>query len=119
MDTSERIAAVLGPSLLAVTISEVRNLRIWRDVHPTVVYLNGLLFLIAGLIIVTTHNVWDLDLGLLVTLAGWLLAAAGLFRMFFPTAQQLTTGIVTYMVIAALFTLGAVLTIYAVFRLSH
>ncbi|QBF29885.1 hypothetical protein [Thalassococcus sp. S3] len=113
MDISQRVAAVLGPTLMIVTVSELLNLRIWRDVHPSVVYLNGLLFLIGGLIIVTTHNVWDVDLSLLVTLSGWLLVMAGSFRMFFPTAPQLGAGIVTYILIAALFTLGACLTVYA------
>ncbi|WP_430448256.1 hypothetical protein [Rhodophyticola sp.] len=118
MDTSGHIAAVLGPTLIVVTVSEVLNLSIWHDVHPTVVYLNGLLFLIGGLVIVTTHNIWRLDLSLLVTVSGWLLVSAGAFRMFFPTAQQLAAGLGTYIVIAMLFTLGVALTAYAFLKPS-
>lgn len=113
MNLTARIAAVLGPVLMAVTVSETVNLHIWHDVHPTVVYLNGLLFLVGGLVIATTHNYWRLDFSLLVTLSGWLLVAAGAFRMFFPEAQQLAPGVGTYILIAVLFALGAALTLFA------
>lgn len=113
MDLTARIAAVLGPALMAVTVSEFVNLRIWEDVHPTVVYLNGLVFLVGGLVIATAHNRWRLDFGLLVTLSGWLLVLAGAFRMFFPHAQQLGPGLGTYILIAALFLLGLALTLFA------
>jgi len=53
MDLTRRIAAVLGPTLVAVTISEAVNLEIWNEVDPTLVYLNGLLFFVGGLVIVT------------------------------------------------------------------
>ncbi|MEM7643744.1 MAG: hypothetical protein AAF366_14605 [Pseudomonadota bacterium] len=119
MDTSGRIAAVLGPTLMVVTTSEFLNLGIWADVHPTVVYLNGLLFLMGGLIIVTTHNIWRPNFSVLVTLSGWLLVAAGTFRMFFPTVQQLAAGFGTYVVIATLFLLGVALTAYAFLKRSQ
>ena len=119
MDISGRIAAVLGPTLIVVTTSEFLNLRIWANVHPTVVYLNGLLFLIGGLIIVTSHNLWFPNFSLLVTLSGWLLVFAGSFRMFFPTAQQLAAGWGTYLLIASLLLLGVALTVYAFLRPSN
>lgn len=119
MNKSKHIAAVLGPTLIVVTITEALNLKIWEDVHPTVVYLNGLLFLIGGLVIVTTHNTWRMDLSLLVTVSGWLLVLAGLFRMLLPTAQQLAAGLGTYIVIALVFALGVALTVHAFFKPSH
>ena len=116
MDLTARIAAVLGPTLIAVTVSEIINLKIWEDVHPAVVYLNGLVLLIGGLLIVTSHNVWRLELSLLVTVSGWILVVAGGFRMFFPNAQQLASGLGTYVVIALLFALGVALTAFAFLR---
>lgn len=118
MEISRRIAAVVGPTLMIVTTSEFLNLSIWDDVHPTVVYLNGMIFLIGGLIIVTTHNVWRLGFPLLVTVSGWLLIAAGTLRMFFPTAQQLAAGFGTYLVIGLLFALGAALIVHAFLKPS-
>lgn len=116
MDLSGRIAAVLGPTLIAVTISEIVNLKIWENVHPSVVYLNGLVLLIGGLLIVTSHNLWRFDVSLLVTVSGWLLVVAGAFRMFFPNAKQLASGLGTYVVIALLFALGVALTAFAFLR---
>lgn len=109
MDVTRRIAAVLGPTLVAVTVSEFVNLNIWLDVHPTVVYLNGLVFLVGGLATVTTHNRWRPDFSLLVTLSGWLLIVAGLYRMVFPNAPQLGPGLATYGLMAALAALGVAL----------
>ncbi len=114
-NTSQRIAAVLGPTLVAVTLSETVNLDIWEDVHPTVVYLNGLLLLIGGLVIATTHNVWVRDRRGLITLSGWLLIPAGLYRMFAPTATQLGPGPATYATIALLGCLGLTLSWFAFF----
>lgn len=119
MNLTRRIAAVLGPTLIAVTLSETVNLRIWDDVHPTVVYLNGAMFLVGGLVIATTHNYWRPGFSLLITLSGWLLVAAGAFRMFFPNVQQLGPGLGTYILIASLFALGVVLTVFAFRRSSH
>ncbi len=116
MDLTGHIAAVLGPALIAVTVSEIINLKIWDDVHPAVVYLNGLVLLIGGLVIVTSHNVWRFDLSLLVTVSGWLLVVAGGFRMIFPNAQQLSAGLGTYIVIALLFVLGVAMTGFAFLR---
>jgi hypothetical protein len=113
MTYSQHIAAVLGPALVVVTLSEAINLDIWEDVHPTVVYLNGLLFLIGGLFIATTHNHWVLDWRGLVTLSGWLLIVAGAYRMFAPEGQQLGPGPAAYTAIALLGCLGLALSWFA------
>lgn len=113
MDLSRRIASVLGPALVFVTASEAFNLEIWAGVDPTVVYLNGLLLVIAGLLITTTHNVWSLKPSVLVTVSGWLLLLAGLYRLFFPTAPQMASSAGTYVLLAALASLGLALTLYA------
>lgn len=113
MNLTRRIAAVLGPTLVAVTTSETLNIEIWKEVDPTLVYLNGLLFLIGGLVVVTNHNVWRLSRSILITLAGWLLIIAGGYRMFLPTAAQLGPDPFTYGLIALLGAYGLVLTVIA------
>jgi hypothetical protein len=119
MDGSTPIAAVLGSALLALTVSKAINLKIWDGVDSTVVYLNSLMFLVGGLVGVTTHNLWQLNLRLLVTISGWLLVIAGAFRMFFPESPKLAAGFGTYLVIAVLFSLGIVLTRYAFQRRTY
>ncbi|MEO1543500.1 MAG: hypothetical protein AAFR75_05705 [Pseudomonadota bacterium] len=113
MDLTGRIAAVLGPALIVVTTSEAINLQIWDNVHPAVVYLNGLFLLVGGLVIVTSHNRWQPGGEILVTLSGWLLLAAGTFRMFFATAPQLDQSAVTYVVVLCLGLLGIALCLLA------
>ncbi|MGV8855188.1 MAG: hypothetical protein ACOH2L_11110 [Devosia sp.] len=113
---TQRIAAVLGPTLIAVTASEAINLEIWNDVHPTLTYLNGLLFFVGGTVIVTSHNQWRPVSALLVTLAGWLLVLAGSYRLFFPTAPQLAPGPSTYALIALLGAYGVALSFVGFFR---
>ena len=108
--TSKIIASLLGPVLLAVTISETVNLDIWEVSLAPVVYLNGLIFFAIGLAIVRFHNLWRWSWTLAVTIAGWALVAAGLFRMFFPTAPQADPSPATYAFIGVLATLGLFLT---------
>ncbi len=49
-----------------------------------IVFLAGLLLLVAGLSIVRAHNVWAADWRILVTLAGWSAVSGGLVRMLIP-----------------------------------
>jgi hypothetical protein len=110
---TQRISAVLGPTLIAVTLSEAINLNIWVNAHPTLVYLNGLIFFISGMFIITSHSRWKNRQEFLVTLSGYLLGLAGAYRMFFPMASQLGSGLLTYAVIALLGALGFVLSLGA------
>ncbi len=115
MEESIQLAGLIGPILIALSISEALNLHIWEKVQATVVYLNGLLLLVAGLSIVRVHNVWVMDWTVLVTLVGWLSLLAGLYRMFVPRGQQLEKRGSTYLVLVILFGIGAVLSYYGYF----
>lgn len=110
-ETSKVIASLLGPVLVAVTVSEAINLDIWAVSLAPVVYLNGLIFFAAGLAIVRFHNLWQRSWRVMVTIAGWLLLLAGLFRLFFPTAPQADPTPATYVLIGVLFLLGLFLTV--------
>lgn len=92
MPNSRRIAGLLGPTLIAIAISESMNLRILTtSTGPDlahVVYLNGTLLFVAGLSIVRAHNRWTGGWPVLVTLMGWLAILGGLIRMFAPVSAQ-------------------------------
>ena len=90
MVDSRRIARLLGPSLIAIAITEAMNLHILaRTPAPVgVVYLNGTLLFVAGLAIVRDHNRWRGGWSALVTLTGWLAIVGGLLRMVAPAATQ-------------------------------
>lgn len=107
--TKRRIAGVIGPALLLTTASETINLEIWSSADPALVYLNGLVFVLAGLMAVNFHFAWRSISDGLVSAAGVLLICAGAGRMFFPTAEQLSAGPLTYLLIAGLFLYGLTL----------
>jgi hypothetical protein len=56
--------------------------RLYDAQIPPVIYLSGVLLLVAGLAVVRSHNVWARNWTVLVTLCGWCFLALGLVRMF-------------------------------------
>lgn len=89
MTTSRNIAGLLGPTLIAVALSEGLNFPVLlANTTPSVIYLNGTLLFVAGLSIVRAHNRWTIGWPVLVTLTGWVVFFAGLIRMFVPGVAQ-------------------------------
>jgi hypothetical protein len=122
MADSRNLAALLGPTLIAVTVTEWLNLDVFTAaMGPALgphVYLNGTLLFIAGLAIVRAHNIWSRRWPVLLTLTGWFAMLAGLGRMVAPLAAQ-TLGespIFLYASLITLFAVGVVLTIRAYSR---
>ena len=89
---SKRLASLLGPSLMAITITEWLNIDIFVSATGSsfapLVYLNGTLLFVAGLAIVRSHNRWLLGWPVLVTVVGWFAMLAGFARMAAPMAAQ-------------------------------
>lgn len=116
MDDSRRLAALVGPTIVAMVASEFPLVQphLYDTQIPPVVYLSGVLMFVGGLAIVRAHNRWARDWTVLVTMSGWFFLALGLFRMFAAGAYQrgsATTSATTFMVLeAVLFVLGLVLT---------
>jgi uncharacterized membrane protein YhaH (DUF805 family) len=122
MTNSVRIAGLLGPTLIAVAVTEALNLRAMTAVAASsvvhVVYLNGTLLFVAGLAIVRAHNLWVRGWPILVTLIGWLLMVAGLARMAAPEAAQESVGdtAALYPLLAVILAIGAFLSFKAYAR---
>lgn len=106
---SKKLAGLVGPVLLAICASEAINMDIYVDQSAPVVYLNGVLLFIAGLALVRAHKHWALDWSVLVTLVAWTALAVGLYRMFIPTAPQADVHLATYLMLAGIFAVGAIL----------
>ena len=113
---SRHIGSVLGPTLIAVTVSEVIHFGIWTEALPTLTYLNGMILFAAGMALVRFHTRWRPLWTVSITIVGWLLLVGGLFRLFFPTAPQAEPGVAAYAFIAVLFTLGVTMTVKAYVR---
>lgn len=118
---SKQIAGLLGPILIPAAISEVVNLHIWATNFSPLPYLVGILWFVAGFSIVRTHNRWTASWPVAITVVGWFLVLGGLFRMFFPEAQQgnqNTPVLGTYAVNAVLAAIGVLLTLKAYWPMS-
>ena len=87
---SKSIAALVGPTLLALGASTLVNLgrlpslveQVARE--PALIMVSGTLFFVAGLAIVRAHHHWSRDWSMLVTLLGWLSLLGGLARILVP-----------------------------------
>lgn len=92
MDESKRIAGIVGPVLVAIILTEnpFVNPDLYDDQIPPVVYLSGVLLLVAGLFVIRAHNRWSRGWPVLITLLGWLATALGFLRMSFPQAYIAT-----------------------------
>lgn len=115
MARSKHLAALLGPSLIAVTLTESINADIFINTSAHLVYLNGALLFVAGLAIVRTHNLWIARWPVLITLMGWTCLLVGLARMTAPVsalqAAQYPTAVQAFTVL--LFVIGIILSVYA------
>jgi uncharacterized membrane protein YhaH (DUF805 family) len=116
MTDSKQLAGLLGPTLIALSLSESINLDIWTNTPAPVVYLAGTLLFVAGLSIVRVHNRWTGGWPVLVTLLGWLAMLGGLIRMIAPVfAQQQTEQHITavHALLIVLLAIGIFLTFKA------
>lgn len=84
MANSRQIAALVGPTLVAMLVAEFPLVQphLYDSQIPPVVYLSGVLMFVAGLAVVRAHNLWSRDWTVLVTLTGWFSLILGLVRMF-------------------------------------
>ena len=84
MANSKQIAALLGPTMVAMLVAEFPLVQphLYDAQIPPVVYLSGVLMFVAGLAIVRAHNIWVRNWRVLITLSGWSFLLLGLIRMF-------------------------------------
>lgn len=119
MSNSKAVAAILGPTIVAMVVSEFPLVQphLYDTQIPPIVYLSGTLMFIGGLVVVRVHNRWRTDWTLLVTLSGWFFLVLGLFRMFAASSYQrasANTGQSTFIALEAILALlGLIMTFHA------
>ena len=109
MTPSHRIARILGPVLAVLAPTEAMNLSAFAGNPAPVVYLNGTLLLTAGVAILQAHARWTPRWTSLITLLGWAMTVAGVYRMAFPRGPRAYASPGTYILLTLLFVVGAVL----------
>lgn len=116
MMESRKIAGLLGPTIVAIVVSEFPLVQphLYDAQIPPVVYLSGTLMFIGGLAIVRAHDTWERNWTVLVTLSGWFLLLLGLFRMFaaslYPRGAASTPATVFMVLEGALAVVGLIMT---------
>lgn len=113
MTDSKQLAGLIGPTMVALAVTEVINMDAFANQIAPVVYLNGAILFVAGLAIVRAHNLWTWRWPVLTTLTGWVVLIGGLWRMAMPDAPQAADYVVTYVVLAAIGAIGAILSVKA------
>ena len=104
MTNSKQLANLVGPTLVAMLVSEFPLVQphLYDSQTPPVVYLSGLLMFVAGLAVVRVHNIWARDWTVLVTLTGWFFLVLGIVRMFAASQYQRAAASTSPMVFMAL-----------------
>lgn len=94
MDTSLFLAELIGPTLLTISAAMLINQDNMREMaadfleHRGLIFLAGILTLLAGIAIVLTHNVWVAGWPVIITILGWLSVIGGVFRIVFPDSVK-------------------------------
>ena len=107
---SRQLAGLIGPTMIALGVTEAGNMEVFSNQIAPVVYLDGAILFVAGLAIARAHNFWTWRWPVIITLTGWGALIGGLWRMAAPNALQATENVLTYAVLAAIATIGAFLT---------
>jgi hypothetical protein len=90
MTTSKMIAGLIGPTLVAIAAAMLINVGSFPALteqiscDPALIFVSGILLLVAGLAIVRADNIWAGGWPVLVTVLGWFAVLGGLVRMLFP-----------------------------------
>ncbi|RWM06503.1 hypothetical protein [Mesorhizobium sp.] len=90
MERSLFLARIVGPTFVAAALGMLINLDMYETMiaeglRPGILlYLSGLLSLLAGLAIVNLHNRWQLDWRVIITVLGWLMTIGGIMRIVLP-----------------------------------
>lgn len=90
MPTSILIARLIGPIIVVAGFTALINPKALQDMgreflaSRALIFIAGVLALLAGLAIVNTHNIWAADWRVIITIFGWLALIGGVIRMAFP-----------------------------------
>ena len=91
MDLSTFVAQVLAVVYLSVGVGMLLDKAYYKKLFSEVfsdhlgMYLGGIMALVAGVALVSYHNVWSQDWTVLVTIIGWLALIKGVMLLAFPS----------------------------------
>ena len=113
MQSSTFIAKLVGPMLVVISVGMLTNQDTYHAVigeflhSGALIYLSGLLSLLAGIAIVNAHNSWRAEWSVIITILGWLMVIGGIVRIVFPYFT-VSLGTTVYGSLAAVVIVGLV-----------
>lgn len=90
METSILIAQIFGLVYLSISVGIIFSKKYYQKAlasmldNTGLMYLGGLMALVAGFFIVKEHNIWSNDWTVLVTIFGWLALIKGILLLAAP-----------------------------------
>jgi len=90
METSIFLAKVIGLFGAISTLAIIFRYKIHLEMEenaaksPSMIHLSGFLFLMLGILLTVSHQVWTMDWRVVVTIFGWLILVKGVMRILFP-----------------------------------
>jgi hypothetical protein len=87
---AELVEWIVACALLVVGLSLLTRPKFWISAfepaarHPIVPLVSGLYALLAGLVVVSTHNLWVSDVRVVVTVLGWVALGSGIVLLLAP-----------------------------------
>tara|TARA_R110000868_G_scaffold15698_30_gene71697 strand:- start:719 stop:1126 length:408 start_codon:yes stop_codon:yes gene_type:complete len=90
MDFSVFLAQVIGINLLILSLSILSNGKQFHAItdelseRPSLSFLIGMVLLVAGSLLVLSHNVWESSWVLVVTITSWLIFLKGVIYLMMP-----------------------------------
>jgi len=90
MDNSILLAKFIGPYIIVIGIGLLFNPKVYQKImedffkNAALVYVTGLITLIAGLAVVLFHNLWVFDWRVIITLLGWNILIKGVWLIISP-----------------------------------
>jgi hypothetical protein len=116
MNNSKLFARLMGPLFIAIGLSQIINAEVLRTLVDqflqsyALIFIAGIMAMLAGLAIVNFHNLWVSDWRVVITIFGWLALIGGFIRIALPqqTAMIGTAifGVPNITIFSGLFTLA-------------
>jgi len=84
------LASIIGPIYLVLGLSVLIYAKQWKRItaelakNHFIFLIGGIINLIIGLLIIQTHNIWELNLWVIITLTGWGAFLKGIFFFMAP-----------------------------------
>jgi len=90
MDITLFFSKILGPLLILVALDMLLKPNFFREVledfskNAAVVFLDGIITFVIGLTVILLHNIWTMNLEVVITIFGWCSITKGVWLLFFP-----------------------------------